>query len=53
MLDSGALFYTTAHRDVIKNCITRDNDKVYLANGEPLDIVGVGDVRLKMSNRQV
>ncbi|PON34519.1 hypothetical protein PanWU01x14_343800 [Parasponia andersonii] len=53
ILDSGASFHTTAHRDVLENYVTGNYGKVYLADGELLDIVGMGDIRLKMSNGSV
>lgn len=37
----------------MENYIDVDHDNVYLSDGESLDIIGVGDVRLKMSNMQV
>lgn len=53
LLDLEASFYTIAHRDVMKNYITRNYKKVYLANGKQLDIVGIGDVNMKMLNGHV
>ena len=53
VLDSGASFHITAHRDVLENYVAGNYGKVYLADGEPLDIVGMGDIRLKISNRSV
>ncbi|XP_073138884.1 uncharacterized protein [Henckelia pumila] len=49
-MDSGASFHTTGNRDVFDNYIAGDYGKVFLADGKPLEIVGMGDVRLKMSN---
>ena len=53
VIDLGASFHTTAHRDVLENYIVGSHRKVYLANSEPLDIIGMGDVSLKMPNRSV
>ena len=44
LLDSGASFHTTPHREIIQNYVAGDFGKVYLANGSALDVVGVGDV---------
>ena len=38
MIDSGASFHTTA----LENYVTGSHGKVYLADGEPLDIVEMG-----------
>ena len=32
------------------NYVASDFDKIYLANGESLNIVGLGDVRIKQQN---
>ena len=53
VIDSGASFHTTAHRDVLENYVAGNYGKVYLADGEPLDIVGIGDAKLKMPNGSV
>ena len=53
VLDSGSSFHTTAQCDLLENYIMRNHGKVYLANGEPLDIIKIGDVRLKMLNGSV
>ncbi|KAG6525408.1 hypothetical protein ZIOFF_015364 [Zingiber officinale] len=50
VLDSGASFHTTAQREILENYVAGNHGKVYLADGEPLDIVGTGSIRLKMSN---
>ena len=34
----------------MENYVFGNYGKMYLRDGEPLDIVGVGDIRLKMSN---
>lgn len=46
VLDSGGTsFHPMAHRDVKENYIAGDHGKVYVVDGEPLNIVGIGDVR--------
>ena len=49
----GASFHTTSQRDLLENYVAGNHGNVYLADGEPLDIVGIGDVRLKMPNGSV
>ena len=53
MLDLGASFHTIAHHKIMENYVVGNHGKVYLADGEPLNIVGVGDVRLKKLNKFV
>ena len=53
ILDSGASFHTTSQRDLLENYATVNHRKVYLADGEPLDIIGIEDVKLKMPNGSV
>ena len=53
MIDLGASFHTIAHRDVLENYVVESHEKVYLANGEPLDIIRMGDISLKMFNESV
>lgn len=53
VLDSGASFHTTAHREIMEHYVTGDFGKVYLADGEALDIVGMGNVRIKLPNGSV
>jgi hypothetical protein len=48
VLDSRTSFHTTAIREVLKNYVVGDFEKVYLAGGSALDIVGMGDVRIKV-----
>ncbi|KAG6639444.1 hypothetical protein CIPAW_10G100900 [Carya illinoinensis] len=44
ILDSGASFHTSSHRELMRNYFAGDFGKVYLANGEALNIVGMGDI---------
>ena len=46
VLDLGASFHTTPHQEIIQNYVEGDFGKVYLANGEALDVVGMGDVQI-------
>ena len=39
-----------SQRDLLENYVAGNHGKVYLADDEPLDIIGIEDVRLKMSN---
>ena len=50
VLDSSASFHTTSQREAMENYVAGNHGKVYLANGEPLDIIGMGDVSLKIPN---
>ena len=43
VLDFGASFHTTSHQEIMTNYVASDFDKVYLANGESLNIVGLRD----------
>ena len=53
VLDSGVSFHTTPHRKIIQNYVAGDFDKVYLADGSALDVVGMGDVRILLPNGSV
>lgn len=53
VLDSGASFHTTPHQNIMENYVAGNYGKVYLADGLPLDIVGIGDINLKMSDGRV
>ncbi|RVX07359.1 Retrovirus-related Pol polyprotein from transposon TNT 1-94 [Vitis vinifera] len=53
ILDSGASFHTTPHREIIQNYVAGDFGKVYLADGSALDVVGLGDVRISLPNGSV
>ena len=44
ILDSGASFHYTPHHEMMQNYVARDHGVVYLADGQPMDIVGIGDV---------
>ncbi|XP_073138911.1 uncharacterized protein [Henckelia pumila] len=53
VMDFESSFHTTGNRDVFDNYIADDYMKVFLADGKPLEIVGMGNVQLKMSNGSV
>ena len=53
ILDSGASFHTTPHREIIQNYVAGDFGKVYLADGPALDVVGMGEVRILLPNGSV
>ena len=44
VLDLGASFHTTPHQEIIQKYVKCDFDKVYLADGEALDVVRMEDV---------
>ena len=50
VLDSEASFHTTPHHEIIQNYVDGDFGKVYLADREALDAVGMGDVRIILPN---
>jgi hypothetical protein len=50
VLDSGAFFHTIVICEILKNYVARDFGKVYLADGSGLDIVGMGDARIRVYN---
>ena len=52
-LDSGASFHTTPHQEIIQNYTGGDFGKVYLVDGSALDVVGLGDIRILLSNGSV
>jgi hypothetical protein len=53
ILDSGASFHTTAICEILENYVAGDFGKVYLADGSALDIVGMGDVRIRVHSDSV
>ena len=50
VLDSGASFHTTPIHEVLENYVAGDFEKLYLADGMALDVVGLGDVRIRVHN---
>ena len=53
VLDSGVSFHTTPHQEIIQNYVEGDFGKVYLDDGEALDVVGMRDVRIILPNGSV
>ena len=53
VLDSGASFHTTPHREIIQNYAAGDFGKVYLADGLALDVVVLADIRISLPNGSV
>ena len=49
MIDSGDLFYDTAHCDYFTSYVNGDYDHVQMGNEGPSKIVGIGDICLKTS----
>lgn len=52
MINLGASFYTTAHHEIMENYVGKYR-KVYLANEEPMDIVGIDGISLRMVNGSI
>jgi hypothetical protein len=50
VLDSRASFHTTQICEVLKNYVVGDFRKVYLADKTALDVVGLGDVRIRVQS---
>ena len=50
ILDSGASFHSTPCREIMENYVSGDYGKVHLADDETLNIMGKGDVRVKLPN---
>nr|TKS10928.1 hypothetical protein D5086_0000078330 [Populus alba] len=53
ILDSGALFHYTPHHEMMQNYVGGDHGVVYLADGQPMNIVGIGDVQIKKMNGSI
>jgi hypothetical protein len=53
VMDLGASFHTTPIFEVLKNYVAGDFEKVYLANKTALDVVGLGDVHIRVDNELV
>ena len=50
MVDSGALFHSTPHRNHFHDYAQGDFGKVCLGDDKPLDIIGKGKVLIKLEN---
>ena len=53
VLNLGASFHTTSHREIIQNYVVDDFGKVYLADGTALDVMGMGDICILFPNESV
>ena len=42
-----------SHQEIIQNYVESNFGKVYLADGEALDVVGMGDIRIILPNGSV
>ena len=50
ILDSGASFHSTSEKNFLNNFVSGNLGQVHLADDEPLQIAGKGDVRIKTNN---
>ena len=50
ILDSGASFHSTSCKESLQNYVEGNFGMVYLADDEPLNIEGKGEVQLKTVN---
>lgn len=53
ILDSGVSFHNTVNHIVFENYISCNFYKVYLADSEVLEIIGMGNARIRMLNYSV
>jgi len=53
ILDFGASFHCTPHHEMMQNYVAGDHSVVYLTDGQPMDIVGIGDVQIKTMNGSI
>ena len=53
ILDSGASFHCTPHHEMMQNYIAGDHGVIYLADGQPMDIVGIKDMQIKTMNGSI
>lgn len=51
MLDLGASFHATPCKEYFKNLHTGDFGKIFLGNNKSCDVIGKGDVLIKLTNR--
>ncbi|XP_068653869.1 uncharacterized protein [Aristolochia californica] len=51
ILDSRASFHTSYLREIMQNYVAGDFGKVYLADGEALNVVGMGDIDIAFPNK--
>ena len=53
VLDLGASFHTTSHKEIMTNYVANDLGKIYFADGQSLDVMGIRDVSIKQPNGSV
>ncbi|KAE8689304.1 paired amphipathic helix protein Sin3-like 3-like [Hibiscus syriacus] len=53
ILDSGASFYSTTCQEIMENYVSGDFGRVRLADDETLKIVGKGDIRLNLMEKDI
>jgi hypothetical protein len=53
ILDSGASFHCTPYHEMMQNYVAGDHGVIYLADGQPMDIVGIRDVQIKTMNGSI
>ena len=46
-------FHTTSHKEIMINYVNNDFGKVYLVGGQSLDVMDIGDVRIKQPNGSI
>ena len=50
VVDSGASFHATPHRNYFQDYVQGDFGQVYLGDDKPCKIVGKGNVKMKLQN---
>ena len=53
VLDLSSSFHTTPHQEIIQNYVGSDLGKVYLADEEVLDFLGMGNIQILLPNGSV
>lgn len=49
----GALSHTTSHREIMHNYVAGGCGQAYLAHGEALDVLEVGELNITQPNKNV
>ncbi|KAL6546899.1 hypothetical protein OROMI_022620 [Orobanche minor] len=50
VFSSASCYHVTQHRELLENYTSGSYGKVYLLTGETMDVIGKGDVRIKLSD---